>query len=143
MRRTVGRSTTRRPLWTHAGSISLVDFLLGRELGYIHKIVRGILAAEGSPWPSPTGAKPWVGALDGLAIGGGMQLLLVFDHVLAAADAYFSLPAAGKGILPGAADFRLARCADSRLSRQIILGGRRRASLRSRCWWTRSSPPLN
>ena len=64
-------------------------------------------------------------AVDGFAIGGGMQLLFVFDHVLAAADAYFSLPAAQEGIVPGAANFRLTRCAGPRLSRQIILGGRR------------------
>ncbi|SRR5712691_1826869 len=109
----------------HAGGISLVDFLLRRELGYIHKLVRGIIVEDGPRWQSATVAKPWVAAVDGFAIGGGMQLLLVFDHVLAAADAYFSLPAAQEGIVPGAANFRLARCAGSRLSRQIILDGRR------------------
>jgi (3,5-dihydroxyphenyl)acetyl-CoA 1,2-dioxygenase len=108
-----------------AGRISLVDFLLRRELGYIHKIVRGVLAEDGPAWPSPTVAKPWVAAVDSFAIGGGMQLLLVFDHVLAAADAYFSLPAAQEGIVPGAADFRLTRCAGPRLARQVILEGRR------------------
>ncbi len=109
----------------HAGGISLVDFLLRRELGYIHKLVRGILVQDGPRWPFPTVAKPWVAAVDGFAIGGGMQLLLVFDHVLAASDAYFSLPAAQEGIVPGAANFRLTRCAGPRLSRQVILGGRR------------------
>jgi thioesterase DpgC len=109
----------------HAGGISLVDFLLRRELGYIHKLVRGILVEDGPRWQSPTLAKPWVAAVDTFAIGGGMQLLLVFDHVVAAADAYFSLPAAQEGIVPGAANFRLARCAGPRLSRQVILEGRR------------------
>jgi thioesterase DpgC len=109
----------------HAGGISLVDFLLRRELGYIHKLVRGILVEDGPRWQSATVAKPWVAAVDGFAIGGGMQLLFVFDHVLAAADAYFSLPAAQEGIVPGAANFRLARCVGPRLSRQIILKGRR------------------
>jgi (3,5-dihydroxyphenyl)acetyl-CoA 1,2-dioxygenase len=109
----------------HAGGISLVDFLLRRELGYIHKLVRGILVEDGPHWQFPTAAKPWVAAVDGFAIGGGMQLLLVFDHVLAASDAYFSLPAAQEGIVPGAANFRLTRCAGPRLSRQVILEGRR------------------
>jgi thioesterase DpgC len=63
--------------------------------------------------------------VDGFAIGGGMQLLLVFDHVIAASDAYFSLPAAQEGIVPGAANLRLTRCLGPRLSRQVILGGRR------------------
>ena len=109
----------------HAGGISLVDFLLRRELGYIHKIVRGILVGDGPRWRSPTVAKPWVAAVDGFAIGGGMQLLLVFDHVVAACDAYFSLPAAQEGIVPGAANFRLARYLGPKLARQVILGGRR------------------
>jgi thioesterase DpgC len=109
----------------HAGAISLVDFLMRRELGYIHKLVRGILVEDGPRWQFPTVAKPWVAAVDAFAIGGGMQLLLVFDHVLAAADAYFSLPAAQEGIVPGAANFRLTRCLGPRLSRQVILEGRR------------------
>jgi thioesterase DpgC len=109
----------------HAGGISLVDFLLRRELGYIHKLVRGVLVEDGPRWQSPTVTKPWVAAVDGFAIGGGMQLLLVFDRVLAASDAYFSLPAAQEGIVPGAANFRLIRCVGPRLTRQIILDGRR------------------
>ena len=108
----------------HAGAISLVDFLMRRELGYIHKLVRGVLVDDGR-WRFPMVAKPWVAAVDGFAIGGGMQLLLVFDHVLAASDAYFSLPAAQEGIVPGAANFRLTRCLGPRLSRQVILEGRR------------------
>jgi (3,5-dihydroxyphenyl)acetyl-CoA 1,2-dioxygenase len=109
----------------HEGAISLVDFLMRRELGYIHKLVRGILVDDDRRWQFPTVAKPWVAVVDGFAIGGGMQLLLVFDHVLAASDAYFSLPAAQEGIVPGAANFRLTRCLGPRLSRQVILEGRR------------------
>ncbi|WUI00875.1 enoyl-CoA hydratase/isomerase family protein [Spirillospora sp. NBC_00431] len=109
----------------HAGGISLVDFLLRRELGYIHKLLRGVLAGDGAPWHSPSIEKPWVAVVDGFAIGGGAQLLLVFDQVLAAADAFLSLPAADEGIIPGAANFRLTRQAGARLSRQVILAGRR------------------
>ncbi|MFE3031359.1 (3,5-dihydroxyphenyl)acetyl-CoA 1,2-dioxygenase DpgC [Streptomyces canus] len=109
----------------HEGGISLVDFLLRRELGYIHKLLRGVMAADRAPWHSPAIEKPWVAVVDGFAIGGGAQLLLVFDQVLAAADAYFSLPAADEGIIPGAANLRLTRRAGPRLSRQVILTGRR------------------
>jgi thioesterase DpgC len=108
-----------------AGGISLVDFLLRRELGYIHKIIRGVLVEDGARWESPTIEKPWVAVVDSFAIGGGAQLLLVMDHVIAASDAYISLPAAHEGIVPGAANFRLTRCAGTRLSRQMILQGRR------------------
>jgi thioesterase DpgC len=109
----------------HGGGISLVDFLLRRELGYISKLMRGVLLEDGASWHSPAVQKPWVAAVDGFAIGGGMQLLLAFDHVIAAADSYFSLPAAQEGIVPGAANFRLSRSVGPRLSRQIILEGRR------------------
>jgi (3,5-dihydroxyphenyl)acetyl-CoA 1,2-dioxygenase len=109
----------------HGGGISLVDFLLRRELGYIHKLLRGVLAADGTRWHSPAIEKPWVAVVDGFAIGGGAQLLLAFDQVIAAADAYLSLPAADEGIIPGAANLRLTRRAGPRLSRQVILTGRR------------------
>ncbi len=108
----------------HAGEISLVDFLLRRELGYLHKLLRGLVTQD-APWHSPAIEKPWVAVVDSFAIGGGAQLLLVFDQVLAASDAYLSLPAADEGIIPGAANLRLTRQAGSRLSRQVILAGRR------------------
>ncbi|MFK4547030.1 thioesterase DpgC [Streptomyces tendae] len=109
----------------HAGDISLVDFLLRRELGYLSKLVRGIRDDEAPEWQPGTVQKPWIAAVDAFAIGGGVQLLLLFDHVIAASDAYVSLPAAQEGIVPGAANFRLTRCAGPRAARQIILQGRR------------------
>ncbi|MFF4760327.1 (3,5-dihydroxyphenyl)acetyl-CoA 1,2-dioxygenase DpgC [Streptomyces sp. NPDC001292] len=109
----------------HAGDISLVDFLLRRELGYIHKLLRGVLVDHDGSWHTPTVEQPWVAAVDSFAIGGGAQLLYVFDHVVAASDAFLSLPAAKEGIVPGAANFRLGRHAGPRISRQVILHGRR------------------
>ncbi|KIF78043.1 enoyl-CoA hydratase [Streptomyces sp. 150FB] len=109
----------------HGGDISLVDFLLRRELGYLHKLIRGILVEGGADWRRTTFDKPWVAVVDGFAIGGGAQLLLLFDHVIAASDAYVSLPAAQEGIIPGVANFRLTRFAGPRLARQVILEGRR------------------
>ncbi|QUQ69271.1 (3,5-dihydroxyphenyl)acetyl-CoA 1,2-dioxygenase DpgC [Kutzneria sp. CA-103260] len=105
-----------------SGGIPLVDFLLRRELGYIHKIVRGVFT--GGSWHTKFVDKPWMAAVDTFAIGGGTQLLLVFDHVLAASDSYFSLPAAKEGIVPGASNFRLTRFTGPRVARQVILGGR-------------------
>jgi thioesterase DpgC len=107
-----------------AGRISLTGFLLRRELGYLHKLVRGLADEQPDSWTPPV-QKPWVAAVDTFAIGGGCQLLLVFDHVLAASDAYLSLPAAREGIVPGAANLRLGRIAGARLARQVILDGRR------------------
>ncbi len=101
------------------GQISYVDFLLRRELGYISKILRGLRIETSFV------EKPWIAAVDSFAIGGGAQLLLVFDRVIAAADSYFSLPAAREGIIPGVANLRLSRLTGSRMARQVILGGRK------------------
>ncbi|MEU1213295.1 (3,5-dihydroxyphenyl)acetyl-CoA 1,2-dioxygenase DpgC [Streptomyces sp. NPDC005791] len=107
----------------HQGRISFVDFLLRRELGYLHKLIRGIRVDDA--WPRPQVEKPWVAAVDTFAIGGGMQMLFAVDHVIAAADSYFSLPAAQEGIVPGMANLRLTALAGGRLSRQVILSGRK------------------
>lgn len=106
------------------GKISFVNFLLRREFSCLNKIAIGTLhAAEVDRFPYRTVEKPWIAAVDSFAIGGGMQLLLVFDRVLAAQDAFFSLPAAQEGIVPGAANLRLSRLTGPRLARRIILGG--------------------
>ncbi|MER5883648.1 (3,5-dihydroxyphenyl)acetyl-CoA 1,2-dioxygenase DpgC [Streptomyces sp. NPDC001941] len=108
------------------GRISFVDFLLGRELGFINKLARGVLTRpERQVWAERTVQKPWVGAVDTFAIGGGMQILLVLDRVIAETDAYVSLPAAEEGIVPGLGNLRLTRRTGATLARQILLGGRR------------------
>jgi thioesterase DpgC len=108
-----------------SGGIPLVGFLLRRELGYLRKIAHGLDLGPAASWHTRRADKPWLAAVDGFAIGGGMQLTLVFDHVVAASDAYFSLPAAKEGIVPGAGNFRLGRFTGPRISRQVILDGRR------------------
>ncbi|MFC9842956.1 (3,5-dihydroxyphenyl)acetyl-CoA 1,2-dioxygenase DpgC [Streptomyces sp. NPDC060223] len=106
------------------GRISFVDFLLRRELGPIGKITRGLLPVPGvESFPHRTVQKPWIGAVDSFAIGGGMQLLLVLDRVIATEDAYFSLPAAQEGIVPGVANLRLPRLTGARAARRVILTG--------------------
>ncbi|MDL5199792.1 (3,5-dihydroxyphenyl)acetyl-CoA 1,2-dioxygenase DpgC [Streptomyces sp. ALI-76-A] len=109
----------------HAGRISFVDFLMGRELGYISKMIHGLLIDPDAPFNEGSLHKPWVAAVDSFAIGGGMQLVLAADWVVAADDAYFSLPAAQEGIVPGLGNLRLGRLTGSRLARRIILGGHR------------------
>ncbi|MDX3312437.1 enoyl-CoA hydratase/isomerase family protein [Streptomyces sp. ME08-AFT2] len=110
----------------HSGGISFVDFLLARELGYLHKMLRGALTGpDAVAWTDRTTSKPWVGAVEAFAIGGGMQLLLVLDWVILESTAFVSLPAADEGIVPGLGNLRLTRLTGSRLARQVILGGRR------------------
>ncbi|WP_052192960.1 (3,5-dihydroxyphenyl)acetyl-CoA 1,2-dioxygenase DpgC [Streptomyces sp. CNQ431] len=111
------------------GRIPLVDFLLGRELGYVGKLLHGLLTdlAPGAGTERFV-TKPWIGAVDTFAIGGGMQLLLTLDHVVVEEGAFVSLPAAEEGIVPGAGNLRLTRQTGARLARQVVLGGRRIAT---------------
>ncbi|MED3573203.1 enoyl-CoA hydratase-related protein [Cytobacillus praedii] len=46
--------------------------------------------------------KPIIGAVQGLALGGGFELALCCDLLLAAADAEFGFPEVNLGVMPGA-----------------------------------------
>ncbi|WP_229068486.1 enoyl-CoA hydratase/isomerase family protein [Actinoplanes sp. DH11] len=109
----------------YQGTIGLIDFFLDRELGYISKILRGLSVPDTGGWLPEPMEKPWIGIVDGFAIGGGAQILLCFDRVVATEDAYFTLPALREGIIPGAANLRLPRVAGNRLSRQMVFADRR------------------
>jgi len=58
--------------------------------------------------------------VDGFAIGGHCQILLTMDYVLAANDAFMTLPARKEGIIPGLANLRLPRFTGDRIARQAI-----------------------
>jgi thioesterase DpgC len=64
--------------------------------------------------------KLWIAAVDGFAIGGHCQILLTMDYVLAASDAFMTLPARKEGIIPGAANLRMPRFTGDRITRQAI-----------------------
>ena len=100
---------------------------LQRELGFVHKYLRGIATPDVLP-DDVNGAgteKPWIAAVEGFAIGGHCQILLTMDYVLAAEDAFMTLPARKEGIIPGAANLRLPRFIGDRLARQLIQAERR------------------
>ncbi|MEU7615809.1 (3,5-dihydroxyphenyl)acetyl-CoA 1,2-dioxygenase DpgC [Micromonospora rifamycinica] len=109
----------------HAGRISYLGFLLRRELGCLAKLVHGLSGGGDDAWDGGAVQKPWIAAVDAFAIGGGAQILLACDRVIAERGAYFSLPAAQEGIIPGAGNLRLGRVVGGRLSRQIVLAGQR------------------
>ena len=101
----------------YAGKICFVEFLLSKEIGYLRKIQHGIMKS------SMNIQKMWIAVVDSFAIGGGMQILLVFDKVIASNDSYFSLPAAQEGIIPGLANYRLPKIIGDRLTKRVIFGG--------------------
>ena len=98
-----------------------------REMGLVNKMFRGLagIDAIGGEIDGSTVEKPWIAAVDEFAIGGGCQLLLAMDYVVAARNAYLTLPARREGIIPGAANLRLPRFTGPRIARQLIMLGRR------------------
>jgi (3,5-dihydroxyphenyl)acetyl-CoA 1,2-dioxygenase len=99
----------------YAGTLSYLFFIV-RELGFVAKILRGAAAPDADEVAEPTASpeaaegwleKPWLAGVETFAIGGGAQLLLVMDRVVAEPDALLSLPASREGIIPGAAALRL------------------------------------
>ena len=101
-------------------------FYMTRDLGLVNKLYRGLEGEAFDPdAPEATLEKPWIAAVESFAIGGGCQLLLVMDRVLAEEGSFFSLPARKEGIVPGAANLRLPRLVGERLARRAILFERR------------------
>jgi thioesterase DpgC len=105
----------------YRGQIPYLWFLK-RDLGLVHKFFRGVARPELVPDDVHGTAreKPWIAALDGFAIGGHCQILLTMDYVLAASDAFMTLPARKEGIIPGAANLRMPRFTGDRIARQAI-----------------------
>jgi (3,5-dihydroxyphenyl)acetyl-CoA 1,2-dioxygenase len=105
----------------YRGQIPFVWFLK-RDLGFVHKLFRGVARPDALPDDVHGTAheKPWIAAVEGFAIGGHCQILLTMDYVLAANDAYMTLPARKEGIIPGAANLRLPRFTGDRVARQAI-----------------------
>lgn len=96
-----------------------------RDMGVVNKMFRGLAIGNPDEIYAGTREKPWIAGVDAWAIGGGCQYLLAMDYVVAASDAYMTLPARKEGIIPGAANLRMPRFVGDRITRQAILMGRR------------------
>jgi thioesterase DpgC len=107
----------------YQGKIRFLWYLI-RDLGLVNKLYRGLALPGMSPEVDCI-EKPWVAVVERFAIGGHCQILLTMDYVLAAEDAYLTLPARKEGIIPGAANLRLPRFVGARVARQAILAERR------------------
>ena len=69
--------------------------------------------------------KPLIAAVEGLALGGGFELVLCCDLVVAANTAEFGLPEPKRGLMPdfGGA-FRVARVLPANIARELLLTAR-------------------
>ena len=66
---------------------------------------------------------PFIAAINGHCLGGGLQLALVCDYRLAAADAVIGLPAVKECLIPSMALYRLPRLIGAARAREMILPG--------------------
>ncbi|WP_298511918.1 enoyl-CoA hydratase/isomerase family protein [uncultured Kordia sp.] len=92
-------------------------FYVARELGLMNKIYRGLTSLDGI---KDGIEKPWISVVDTHAIGGGCQIMLICDYVIAADDAYVTIPARTEGFIPGLANLRLKTYTGHVLARKMI-----------------------
>ena len=79
--------------------------------------------------------KPLIAAINGAAIGGGFELALACDVIVAAEQAWFQLPEMQRGILPEAGGLqRLPRLVPYNVAMEMLLSGRRMEMAEAAHW---------
>eukprot|EP00074_Homo_sapiens_P079008 XP_011540015.1 enoyl-CoA hydratase domain-containing protein 2, mitochondrial isoform X4 [Homo sapiens] len=90
------------------------------EVGVFVQRLRGLMN-DIAAFPAPT-----IAAMDGFALGGGLELALACDLRVAASSAVMGLIETTRGLLPGAGGTqRLPRCLGVALAKELIFTGRR------------------
>jgi enoyl-CoA hydratase/carnithine racemase len=68
--------------------------------------------------------KPLIGAVEGIAFGGGMEIALACDLIAASTSARFALPETRRGLLPtSGALFRAIRALPLHIAKQLMITG--------------------
>lgn len=68
--------------------------------------------------------KPWIAAVCGPAVAGGLEIMLSCDIVVASRTAYFALPEVKRGLIAGAGGvYRLPRALPAAVATEMILTG--------------------
>ncbi len=79
-------------------------------------------------------AKPVIAAVNGLAVGGGFELVLSADLAVAAEHAEFFLPEAGLGIIADTGSIRLPRVLPAAIAGEVLYAGRRIDAAEAHRW---------
>jgi dehydration protein DpgD len=117
-------------------------FSVGQDLKELVERTRaGIPASSfgsrgGPGWPRLTErfnlGKPIIARVNGYAFGGGFELALACDIIVAAQEASFALPEAKLGLIPGAGGlFRLTRQIPFKVAMGHLMTGRRMSAARA------------
>ncbi len=79
--------------------------------------------------------KPLIAAVEGAAVGGGFEMTLACDTILAAEGAYFQLPELMRGFLPDAGGIqRLPKLIPPKVASTMLLTGRRMEAEEAMRW---------
>ena len=78
--------------------------------------------------------KPVIAAVNGLAVGGGFELALACDLIVAVDHAQFFLPEVLVGVLADAASFRLPKRLPRAIALEMLLTGRRMGAEEAKHW---------
>ncbi|MCP3973426.1 MAG: crotonobetainyl-CoA hydratase [bacterium] len=82
----------------------------------------------------PRLTKPVILAINGMAVGGGFEMTMAADLVVAADHAVFFLPETGIGIIPDVGSIRLPKMLPRQLATEILIAGRRLGAAEAERW---------
>jgi crotonobetainyl-CoA hydratase len=82
----------------------------------------------------PGRTKPVIAAVNGMAVGGGFEIAMAADLIVAADHAQFWLPEARLGVLPDAGSVRLPRLLPGHVAMEMLLTGRRMDAVEAATW---------
>jgi enoyl-CoA hydratase len=103
-------------------------FAAGADIGELARAsaIDLYLARRVDRWDAIRGVrKPLVAAVSGFCLGGGCELAMTCDLIVASESARFGQPETGLGIIPGAGGTqRLTRAVGKALAMDVILSGR-------------------
>lgn len=82
----------------------------------------------------PDRTTPVIAAVNGMAVGGGFEIAMAADLIVAADHAQFWLPEPAIGILPDAGSVKLPRLLPPHVARDLLLTGRRMDAAEGHRW---------
>ncbi len=104
-------------------------FAAGADIGELASMsaVEMYVASSVDAWDAVRAVRtPLVAAVSGFCLGGGCELAMLCDLIVASETAVFGQPETGLGIIPGAGGTqRLTRAVGKALAMDVILSGRR------------------
>ena len=78
--------------------------------------------------------KPVIVAVNGMAVGGGFEIALAADLIIAAEHAEFFLPEANLGLIADNATIRLPKIVPPNIAREMLISGRRMSAAEAQSW---------